>query len=97
MIISKAKFNLQIFLISSLAQSATSVDVGSVLREKGLVEAVQNTSPGAYYNVTGLGHCMVFQTKLKVEFFNSVSQYNMVLLTEKRVGKTELRSCLDLC
>lgn len=44
MIVSKANFNLQIFLTFNIAQSATSIDVGSVLREKELIKAVQTIS-----------------------------------------------------
>lgn len=68
--------------------------VGSVLREKGLVDGVQNTSHGAYYNVPGLGHCMVFQTKLKVEFLNNVFQCNIVLLTEKKDRENRAKQLL---
>lgn len=42
MILRKSKFHLQIFLTSNIAQSTTSVDVGAVLREEGLVKTVQN-------------------------------------------------------
>lgn len=56
MIVSKAKFHLQIFLSTNIAQKATSVGVGAVLRKEGLGEAVQKVSKGICYNVPGFGH-----------------------------------------
>lgn len=56
---------------------------------------MQTISKGVCYNVPGMGYCMLFQTRLKVEFFNNVFWYNMVLLL-KRIGTTELDNCLDL-
>lgn len=61
MIVSKAKFNLQIFLTSDRAQSATAADVGSVLREKGLVKAAQNISNSAGDNAPAWAIACFFQ------------------------------------
>lgn len=73
MIVSKAKFYLQIFVTTNRVQNATSVGVGAVLRKEGLGRAMQHVSKGICYNLPGFGHCMLFQTKLKVELFNNAS------------------------
>lgn len=48
MILRKSRFHLQIFLTSNIAPSTTPVVVGAVLREEGLVKAVQNVLKGIF-------------------------------------------------
>lgn len=67
MILRKSKFHLQIFLTSNIAQSTTSVDVGAVLREEGLVKAVQNAKhlKGSLLQCAWLGLLYAFLNKTK--------------------------------